>query len=153
MPRSFSPASVSASQDLERTRAERDGYAQRIKILDGQIAEGAQRLAVLDEKLLEAKRMERVIANSENQYMQYLRRGVEARIDAALDQGQFTNASVVQEATAEPRPIRPKKLISLVVALVGALVAGLGTVIGIELRESGLEAFLGSVAPRPMETP
>ncbi len=144
----LSPASVSASQDMERTRAERDGYAERIKKLDGQIGEASARLGTLDEKLLEAKRIERLISTNETQYMQYLRRGVEARIDAALDRNQFTNASVVQEAAAEPRPIRPKKLVTLIVSLAGGLVAALATVIAMELKESGLEAVLGSLAPR-----
>lgn len=145
----LSPASVSASQDMERTRAERDGDIERIKKLDGQIQEGTQRLSQIDEQVLDAKRIERLISTSEAQYMQYLRRGVEARIDAALDRSQFTNASVVQEAAAEPRPIRPKKLLTLILSLAGGLIAGLATVVGIELKESGLEAFLGSVAPRP----
>jgi len=147
----LSPASVSVSQDLERTRAEREGYIERIKALDGQIKETGARLAVLDERLLEAKRIERLIATSETQYMQYLRRGVEARIDAALDRGQFTNATVVQEAAAEPRPVRPRKLIMLIVSLLGGIVAGAAVVVGLELYEFGLEALLGSVAPRPAE--
>jgi uncharacterized protein involved in exopolysaccharide biosynthesis len=83
--------------------------------------------------------------------MQYLRRGVEARIDAALDQGKYTNATVVQEAAAESRPLRPRKLIMLVVSLVGGIVAGAAVVVGMELYEFGLESFLGSVAPRPAE--
>lgn len=144
----LSPASVSASQDMERTRAERDGYAERIRKLDGQIEEASTRLSMLDEKLLEAKRIERLISTNETQYMQYLRRGVEARIDAALDRNQFTNAAVVQAAAAEPRPIRPKKLVTLIVSLAGGLIAALGAVVGIELKESGLEGVLGSLAPR-----
>jgi len=146
----LSPASVSASQDMERTRAERDGYVERIKKLDAQIDEGTRRLAQIDEQLLEAKRIERLVSTSESQYMLYLRRGAEARIDAALDRGHFTNAAVVQDAAAEPRPIRPKKLIMLILALAGGLVAGVAVVVGMELHESGLEAFLGSVAPRPV---
>jgi len=59
----------------------------------------------------------------------------------------------VQEAAAEPRPIRPKKLITLILSLAGGLVAGLATVVGMELHESGLEAFLGSVAPRSAPQP
>ncbi len=147
-----SPTSVSVSQDLERTRAERDGYLERIMALDGQIKESSARLAMVDERLLEATRIERLIATGESQYMQYLRRGVEARIDAALDRGQFTNVAVVQEAVAEPRPVRPRKLIMLIVSLVGGLVAGAAVVVGQELYEFGFEALLGSVAPRPAET-
>jgi uncharacterized protein involved in exopolysaccharide biosynthesis len=144
----LSPAAVVASEDLERARAERAGYLERIATLDQQLAAANERLSLLDEKLLEAKRLERLIATNESQYLQYLRRGVEARIDSALDQDQFTNASVVQQATAEAKPIRPKKLMSLVLSLAGGLVAALGTVVVLELRESGLESFVASVAPR-----
>jgi len=148
-----SPTSVAASEGLEQTRAERAGYEKRIAKLEEQLARESERLNLLDAKLLEAKRLERLISTSEAQYLQYLRRGVEARIDAALDQGQFTNASIVQRAAAAPRPIRPKRLISLLLALGGGLIAGLGAVVALELKEFGLEAFLGSVAPRPVGNP
>ncbi len=144
----LSPAAVVASEDLERARAERAGYAERITTLDQQLAVAEERLALLDQKVLEARRLERLIATNESQYLQYLRRGVEARIDSALDRDQFTNASVVQQAAAEAKPIRPKKLISLILSLAGGLVAALGAVVVLELRESGLESFVGSVAPR-----
>lgn len=144
----LSPAAISASQDMERTRAEKAGYDERISQLNGQITSASERLGVVDEKLLDARRIERLISTSESQYMQYLRRGVEARIDSALDQGQFTNASVLQAAAAEPKPIKPKKLIALLLSILGGLLAGVAMVIVLELRESGLEAFLGSVAPR-----
>lgn len=143
------PAAVSASQDIERTRAERAGYAQRITKLANQIERESVRLRDLDETVVEAKRVERLIATSETQYLQYLRRGVEARIDRALDAGQFTNATVVQEAAAEPRPIRPKKWITLLLGVGGGLIGALGAVVAMELKEAGLEAFLRSVAPRP----
>jgi uncharacterized protein involved in exopolysaccharide biosynthesis len=150
---SLSPAAVAASQGIEQTRAERAGYEKRITKLEEQLARDSARLEVLDEKLLESRRLERLISTSEAQYLQYLRRGVEARIDAALDQGNFTNASIVQQASAAPRPIRPKRLITVLLALAGGLLAGLGAVVGLELKEFGLEAFLGSVAPRPAVHP
>jgi len=143
------PASVSASQDLERTRAERAGLVERIAKIDEQLEAERARLAELDEKLVEARRVERLIATSETQYLQYLRRGVEARIDNALDRGQFTNASIVQAAAAEPRPVKPKKLITLLLALGGGLGGALGIVLLMELRERGLESFLGAITPRP----
>lgn len=145
----LAPAAVSASQDMERTRAERAGYEERIGKLVKQLDQENVRLRELDEKVVEAKRVERLIANSETQYLQYLRRGVEARIDSALDAGQFTNATVVQPATEEPRPLKPKKLIILLLALGGGLIGAIGAVVAMELREAGLEAFLRSVSPRP----
>lgn len=108
-------------------------------------------MRALDEDLLEARRIERLIQIAEAKYMQVLRRGVEARIDTALDEDEFTNASIVQAAAAEAKPIRPKKLVSLLVALGGGLLAGLGTVVVLELREAGLARTLGSVAPRARE--
>ena len=145
---SLSAASVAASEGLEQTRAERAGFVMRIAKLEEQLARENERLNLLDARLLESRRLERLISTTETQYLQYLRRGVEARINAALDQGQFTNASIVQQAAAAPRPIRPKRLITVLLALAGGLIAGLATVIGLELKEFGLDASLDSVAPR-----
>jgi uncharacterized protein involved in exopolysaccharide biosynthesis len=150
---SLSATSIAASEGLEQTRAERAGFEMRIAKLEEQLARENERLKLLDDRLLESKRLERLISTTETQYLQYLRRGVEARINTALDQGQFTNASIVQQAAAAPRPVRPKRLITVLLSLAGGLVAGLATVVGLELKESGLEAFLGSVAPRPAVDP
>ena len=144
----LSPAAEVASRNMEAAKAERAGYRQRIVVLDQQIDIANKRLALLDEKSLEARRYDRLIETNEGQYLQYLDRSVEERINAALDRDRFTNASVVQEATAEVKPVRPKKLITLILSLVGGIVAGLGTVIILELWEFGLESFVSSVAPR-----
>lgn len=147
----LSPAAEVASRNLEVAKADRAGYRERIVVLDQQLDEAHQRLALLDEKSLEARRFDRLIETSEAQYLQYLDRSVEERINAALDRDRFTNASVVQEATAEIKPIRPKKLITLLLSLGGGLIAAFGTVIILELWESGLESFVSSVAPRGEE--
>ena len=148
-----SAALIAVQQDLARARAERAGAHERLAKLESQLVTSSERMRALDENLLEAKRIERLIQTTEAKYLQFLRRGVEARIDLALDQGQFTNASIVQAAAAEAKPIRPKKLISLAIALGGGLLAGLGAVVFFELREGGLERAVGSVAPRPQEVP
>lgn len=146
-----SAALIAVQQDLARDRAERAGTGERLAKLETQLASSSERMRALDESMLEAKRIERLIQTTETKYLQFLRRGVEARIDVALDQGRFTNASIVQAAAAESKPIRPKKLLSLAIALGGGLLAGLGTVVFLELREAGLERTLGSVAPRAPE--
>lgn len=146
-----SPALIAVQQDLARVRAERAGAHERLGKLEAQITASSERMRALDEDLLEARRIERLIQIAEAKYMQVLRRGVEARIDTALDEDEFTNASIVQAAAAEAKPIRPKKLVSLLVALGGGLLAGLGTVVVLELREAGLARTLGSVAPRARE--
>lgn len=148
-----SAALVAVQQDLARARAERAGAGERLAKLETQITASAERMRMLDDNLLEARRIERLIQTTETKYLQFLRRGVEARIDVALDRGQFTNASIVQAAAAESKPIRPKKLLSLGIALAGGLLAGIGAVVILELREGGMESALGSVAPRAQEAP
>jgi len=143
-----SPTVLAAARDLARTRVERAGVAERIAQLESQVAASSARMRELDAKALEARRVERLVATSEAKYLQYLKRGTEARIDSALDQGRFTNATVVQQPAAEAKPIRPKKLVSLLLGLAGGLLAGAGYVVWEELRAGGLEALLGSLAPR-----
>lgn len=147
-----SPMRLATSRDLARTRAERAGVAERIAQLESQVAASGARMRELDAKSVEARRVERLVAASEAKYLQYLKRGTEARIDSALDQGRFTNAVVVQQPAAEPKPIRPKKLITLLLAVGGGLLAGVAYVVSAELREGGLEALLGSLAPRATES-
>jgi uncharacterized protein involved in exopolysaccharide biosynthesis len=146
----LSPAAVVASQDLERARAEEAGYRQRINTLDDQLKEAVDRLSQLDQKSLEGKRLERLIATDEAQYMQYLRRGVEARIDAALDRDQFTNVSLVQQAASEPKPIRPRKLFMLILSFAAGLVVAVGAVVMLEFGQTSLEQVVGSLVPRPV---
>lgn len=146
-----SPARLASSRDLARTRAERAGVAEGIAQLESQIAASAARMRDLDTRALEGRRVERLIAASETKYLQYLRRGAEARIDTALDAGRFTNATVVQEPAAEAKPIRPRKLRALLFGLAGGLLAAVGYAVVEELRVGGLEPLLGSLAPRPTE--
>ena len=77
----------------------------------------------------------------------YLGRGEKARMDAALDQRHVTNVSIVQKPSASAKPVRPKRLVTLIVSVAGALLAGLLACVIRELRERGLEAFLASIAP------
>ena len=86
---------------------------------------------------VEATRRQRLIRSAEERYSWYLGRGEKARIDSALDQRHVTNVSIVQKPSASAKPVRPKRLVTPVVSVAGALLAGLLACVIRELRERG----------------
>jgi len=141
------PTLVALDQERARTAAERAGVAERKGVLEAQVRQSRERLMDLDRRTTEATRSQRRIKALEERYAMYLSRGEKARIDSALDQGNITNVSIVQAASASPKPVRPKKSIVMAVSLVGGLLVGILRCAWLELRGIGLAAFLAAVAP------
>jgi polysaccharide biosynthesis protein PslE len=146
-----SPVVITIEQELARLTAEREGVLARLGAVRGQLAASRAQLMKLDEAVTEAARIDRLIRTTEQRYMMYLDRQDKARVDTALDQGRFTNVSIVQNATASPRPVRPSKLVSLFVAIFGGLLVAFVTCISLELSSIQPGRLLTSAAPRPAE--
>lgn len=145
--RERSPALLAAEEERVKFASEKAGIVERQRALEEQLARSRSRLRQLDEAAVEATRRQRLIHSAEERYLMYLGRGEKARMDAALDQRHVTNVSIVQKPSASAKPVRPKRLVTLIVSIAGALLAGLLACVFRELRERGLEAFLASIAP------
>ncbi len=148
---SATPAHLQVEVDLEQALAERAGVAARQRVLAEQLAASRARLEALDAQVLEASRLQRLIDVTADKYAAYLKSGEAARIDAALDAGRFSNASVIQSAAASARPVKPKKLVTLLLALAGGLLAGLGACALLELQGLGLAGVFGAMVAGPAE--
>jgi len=148
--RERSPALLAAEEERVKFASEKAGIVERQRVLEEQLAQSRSRLRQLDEAAVEATRQQRLIRSAEERYLMTLGRGEKARMDAALDQRRVTNVSIVQKPSASAKPVRPKRLVTLIVSVVGALLAGLLACVARELRERGLEAFLASIAPPAM---
>jgi uncharacterized protein involved in exopolysaccharide biosynthesis len=142
---------ITVAQELARLSAEREGVVARLGAAHGQLATSRARIMKLDALTTEVKRIERLIQMTEQRYLMYLDREDKARLDSALDQGRFTNVSVVQRATSSPRPVRPKRLIVFLVAIAGGFIVALLTCVSLELNSIRLEQLLESARPRPAE--
>ncbi len=141
------PTVVAVEQDLVRLRSERAGVAERLAALTGQVAAVRQRARRLDRQLVEVDRLQIQLGSARTRYQSYLDRSEKARIDAALDGGGMANVSVVQRAAASLKPVRPKRLVSFVVAIVGGCLMGLLVVIWREGMRLGPEQVLASALP------
>jgi uncharacterized protein involved in exopolysaccharide biosynthesis len=147
--RSTSSAWLEIEKQLDRALAESAGIRSRKVVLEEQMADSRARLEELGRARLDARRLERLVGVTADKYALYLKSGEAARIDAALDGDRFSNVAVVQKAVASARPVKPKKLLTLLVALAGGILAGLGTCAWLELRATGFESVFGSVVPGP----
>ena len=70
----------------------------------------------------------------------YLERTERARMDAALDRGRVANVSIVQSADAAPKPVRPKRLMTLIVSVLAGFAIAAVVCAWRELTAMGLAA-------------
>ncbi len=144
----LNPTLVALQQDLARLESERAGHAQRLKLVEQQLADAQQRLVMLDQKSTEADRVQLQLQSAKERYMMYLDRTEKARVDAALDHSRVANVSIVQWADASLKPVRPKRLITLIVSIGAGLAIAALVCAWLELVAVGLAATLASAAPR-----
>lgn len=92
-----------------------------------------KRLAYLETRRGEYNDLRQQVKIDEENYLYYLKRGEEARINNLLNQYNITRISVVDRPAVPLAPISPRRNIFLAVTLLAALMAGTGTAL---LRES-----------------
>lgn len=141
------PTVVAVEQDLVRLRSEKLGVAERLTAVGEQVRALRERARLLDSHLVEVDQLQMQLTSARTRYMTYLDRSEKARIDAALDGGGMTNVSVVQRAAASLKPVRPKRLISFLVAIGGGLLMGVLTVLWREATRLGTDRVLASALP------
>ncbi len=139
--------SVGLGDEQARLVAERAGVTARLFSVKAQIADVSARRAALEPQAAEADRLALQLQSAKDRYLMYLQRTEQARIDGALDQARVANVTVVQEPLASLKPVRPKRLVTLIVSLGGGLVIALLVCAWRELQALGLEQALASAAP------
>jgi len=143
------PTVVALHEERERAVADRAGIVERRQALEKQLGASRARLVELDEGSVAASRAQRLIRSAEDRYMMVLSQQERALIDSALDSGKFTNVSVVQEAAASAKPVRPKKLIVLLASVFGGLLLGFAACLVQEVRTTGLAPLLAAAVTEP----
>ena len=143
------PTAIAAEQKLAELEAELIGLDRREREVRQQIAISQKRLIGLDQQVVEAQRLSRMIEVNEAKYKTYLTRAEDARVDTALDDRRITNVTVIQEPTASRKPVWPRKRLMLLVSLGAGILFAFITCAWLELRETKLESILDAMAPRP----
>jgi uncharacterized protein involved in exopolysaccharide biosynthesis len=133
---------------LLSTEADLEGARARYASLEAQVAAHRRRLDDLSQKGIATDALRREARAAEEAYMLYLKKHEEARISAAMDQS-IVNVSLAQPAELPLKPVAPKKLLNLALALVLGLTGGLGLAFATEYFDHSfttghdLEARLG----------
>jgi uncharacterized protein involved in exopolysaccharide biosynthesis len=110
----------------------------RSESLKTKVADLRGRLESLSENETRIARLMREIELRDTEYRKYSSNLEQSRIDEALLAQDISNISVVQPATFEPRPIRPRKLLTMALALIVGLGGALGLALGADFMDHSL---------------
>lgn len=97
-----------------------------------------KRLAYLETQRGEYNDLQQQVKIDEENYLYYLKRGEEARINNLLNQYNITQISVVENPAVPIEPVSPRRKIFLTVTLMAALMAGTGTALWREMLDDRL---------------
>jgi uncharacterized protein involved in exopolysaccharide biosynthesis len=98
----------------------------RTEALRGQLAQMQDRMKKLNESELRIARLQREVELRDGSYRKYSASLEQSRIDRALEDERMSNISVVQPATLEMKPVRPRKLMNVLLGVVVGLCGGIG---------------------------
>jgi uncharacterized protein involved in exopolysaccharide biosynthesis len=104
--------------------AHRASLAVQKEKLQIQLDELNGKLLALNEDEIVIEERARNVNQLEAKYLAYVANLEEARMDQALRADRISNVSIIQPATFEPRPVRPSKAMTLLLALLGGAVGG-----------------------------
>lgn len=97
----------------------------RVDTLKKRLADAQAQLKTLNDNGLKITVLTREIGIQEANYRKYSDHLEEARIDDALETGKISNINVVQAATLPIKPIRPKKVLNLLLGFLVGIFGGI----------------------------
>jgi succinoglycan biosynthesis transport protein ExoP len=130
------PIRQALTKDLVGAEVEALGYTTRADSLGKMVGNFNGRLAAMPNKELALTRLMRNANVTAELYKMLLQRYEETRIQEAMNVG---NVRIVEDATMPDKPIRPKKLQNMLVALVVGLMAGVGAAMFLEYLDDSIQ--------------
>lgn len=119
------PVYQSMETDLFRVQADLRSQAARAEALKAQLRQLDAEIATLDRSQNQIQDLKRQITLNEKNYMAYMERNEDARISDAMNRLKLSNISVIQQAVAPAKPIKPNKKLSLALGMAFGMAAGL----------------------------
>ncbi|HEV7223969.1 MAG TPA: GNVR domain-containing protein [Pirellulales bacterium] len=103
--------------------------------LEAQLRQSRSDLAEFNAGDVRIARLKRDLDLQDQSYRRYSENFEQSRIDRALEVGRISNVNVLQPATYQPKPVRPRKLLNLAL---GLLIGAFGAA-GLALAAEGLD--------------
>jgi uncharacterized protein involved in exopolysaccharide biosynthesis len=91
------------------------------------LANYRQELTQINSVELQLKELERQVELNEENYQLYIKNMEEARISGAMDNQKIANISVIEPALPPIKPVKPKKLLNIILSFILGGFAALGT--------------------------
>jgi uncharacterized protein involved in exopolysaccharide biosynthesis len=129
------------------------GLKARAATLRAQLAREREGLKAFNRSQLDVARQQRVVDLQDGLYRKYTESVEQAQIDEALTQERITNISIVQPATYELKPIRPRVGTTLAVGLLFALLGSAGLALAAEYLKGTAAGAGGPAAPAGVAAP
>jgi len=120
------PALQALQTELAQSKAQMAAIQARMETLRSQISTDRAQLDHLDAIAAEPERLEQEVTTARETLLTYVRKEEEARFSNALDESGILNLKVVERATVPHSPQPSKRALTLVLATVMSLCAGIG---------------------------
>ncbi len=125
-------------KEIIKTATELQSLEAKKASLGQQLQEVHASLQNLDLTEKELQKLNREMELNEKNYKVYLNKFEEARITEDMNRSKIANISVIQKATTPVKPIKPKTALTILIAAVLGIVAGLGIAFTAERASQGL---------------
>ena len=98
----------------------------KTRVVNDQLNAARGEVKAINETELRLVTLQRELALQDTKYRKYSENREQARIDQALETGKISNISVIQQASASMKPVKPRKALNLALGFFLGIFGGLG---------------------------
>ena len=124
--RTGNPVYQEVEKELSKAEAEFASQRAGAVTLAQQLAQLDREIHAFDQKENALRNLQRELSTNEKNYQIYVEKLEEARLSDALNYQKIANISVIQAPVAPRKPVKPKKLLNIILSVLLGAVAGLG---------------------------
>lgn len=119
------PVYQSMETDLFRAEAEFKSQAAKAEALKAQQNQLDEQIAALDMTETQIQELKRAVTINEKNYLAYVERHEDAQMSDVMNRLKLSNISVIEEAVAPVKPVKPNRLLNILMGIFAGTAAGL----------------------------
>jgi uncharacterized protein involved in exopolysaccharide biosynthesis len=135
----LNPIYQNLQQTLLQNEAEINAIKAKAEIQQVHLAAYQGQLDQLNQVEVELNQLQQQVDVNRENYRLYLTKFEESRISEAMDSEKITNVSVIEPAHAPRKPVSPKKMLNLILAIFLGAFGGLGLAFFMEYLDDKIE--------------